>query len=77
VPLLTIGGSFSKSSAPPFFLEDENIFQKPASMVVSEIAIPGRITTMVHGARFLKKKFSSSRKRGGADFFPGFVWWVV
>ena len=23
------------------------------------------------------KKFSSSRKRGGADFSPGFVWWVV
>jgi hypothetical protein len=23
------------------------------------------------------KKFSSSRKRGGADFFPVFVWWVV
>jgi hypothetical protein len=21
--------------------------------------------------------FSSPRKRGGADFFSGFVWWVV
>ena len=26
VPLLTNEGSFSKASAPPFFLEDENIF---------------------------------------------------
>jgi hypothetical protein len=23
------------------------------------------------------KMFSSSRKRGGADFSPGFVWWIV
>ena len=28
VPLLLNGGSFSKASAPPLFLEDDNIFQK-------------------------------------------------
>jgi hypothetical protein len=33
VGLLLNGGSFSKASAPPFFLEDENIFQKSATMV--------------------------------------------
>jgi hypothetical protein len=33
VPLLTNGGSFSKASAPPLFLEDENIFQKSAFVV--------------------------------------------
>ena len=31
VGLLLNGGSFSKASAPPLFLEDENIFQKSAS----------------------------------------------
>jgi hypothetical protein len=39
VPLLINGGSFSKASAPPLFLEDENIFQKSASMVAPEIAV--------------------------------------
>jgi hypothetical protein len=33
VPLLLNEGSFSKASAPPPFLEDENIFKKSASMV--------------------------------------------
>ena len=33
VPLLLNGGSFSKSSAPPVFLEDENHFQKSARVV--------------------------------------------
>jgi hypothetical protein len=33
----TIGGSFSKSSALPLFLEDENLFQKSASMVVTAV----------------------------------------
>jgi hypothetical protein len=31
VPLLLNEGSFSKASAPPLFLEDENIFQKSAT----------------------------------------------
>jgi hypothetical protein len=55
-------------SAPPLFLEDENIFQKSASMVVSGIAIE---------LQPWSPKFSSSRTRGGVDFPPGFVWWVV
>ena len=35
VSLIINEGSFSKASAPPLFLEDENIFQKSVSMVVS------------------------------------------
>jgi hypothetical protein len=34
VPLLLNDGSFSKASAPPLFLEDENIFQKSATVVL-------------------------------------------
>ena len=33
VPLLINGGSFSKASAPPLFLEDENLFQKSTRVV--------------------------------------------
>jgi hypothetical protein len=33
------GGLFSKASAPPLFLEDENTFQKSVSMVVILLAI--------------------------------------
>jgi hypothetical protein len=68
VPLLIIGGSFSKSSAPPLFLEDENFFQKSASMVVS-----GTAKELQSWSPIFEKKFSSSRKRRGADFFPGLV----
>jgi hypothetical protein len=39
VPLLINGGSFSKASEPPLFLEEENIFQKSASVVLTGIAI--------------------------------------
>jgi hypothetical protein len=34
VPLLLNGGSLSKPSAPPLFLEDENIFQNSARAVL-------------------------------------------
>ena len=33
------GGSFSKASAPPLFLEDENIFQKSAPLVPCGLVI--------------------------------------
>jgi hypothetical protein len=58
VGLFINGGVFSKASAPPLFLEDENIFQKSA---------PESIVWIGH----------LREKGGGADFFPGFVWWVV
>jgi hypothetical protein len=66
VPLLLNGGSFSKASAPPLFLEDENIFQKSASMVAPETALE------VQPWRPIFEKCSHLReKRGGADFFSG------
>jgi hypothetical protein len=34
VPLLRKGGSFQKASASPLFLEDENFFQKSASILM-------------------------------------------
>jgi hypothetical protein len=84
VPLLINEGSFSKASAPPLFLENENIFQKSASVVPGyhgEFNSP-----WYHGGRFLKNVLIFEKKKGmrkghgkggGADFFPGFVWWVV
>ena len=60
-----------KNSAPPFSRRWEH-FSKIGSVGCTSISIPGA----ANGADFWKK-FSSSRKRGGADFPPGFVWWVV
>jgi hypothetical protein len=39
VPFLINEGSFSKASTPPFFLEDETIFQKSALVVLRGIAL--------------------------------------
>ena len=52
-----------KKSAPPLFLEDENIFQKSASVVPWEIEFPKN-----HGGRFLENVLILE-KRGGADAF--------
>jgi hypothetical protein len=71
VDLLLNGGSFSKSSAPPLFLEDEIIFQKSATMVPWGIQFPMEPSW----PNF--EKCSHHREKGGADFFSGFVWWVV
>jgi hypothetical protein len=66
------GGSFKKASAPPLFLEDANFFQKSASMV------PWGIGFLIEHWRPIFEKSSHLREKGGgADFFPGFVWWVV
>ena len=59
VPLLLNGGSFSKASAPPLFLEDENIFQKSASVVALEIALE------VQPRRPIFEKSSHLREKGG------------
>jgi hypothetical protein len=87
VPLLLNGGSFSKASAPPLFLEDENFFQKSATLVAPGIAVEVQPTWPIFEkcSHLREKKFTivnnkkqqSFRKRGGADFFSGFVWWVV
>ena len=53
-----------KKSAPPFFFVDENFFQKSARVVVGGIAIELQPREPI-----FEKKFSSSRKRGGADAF--------
>jgi hypothetical protein len=53
-----------KKSAPPLFLEDENFFQKSGSVV--EILLQFRFQLW---RPIFEKKFSSSRKRGGADAF--------
>ena len=59
-------GRFQKHQHPPLFLEDENIFQKSASMVAWGIEFP-----MEPWRPIFEKMFSSSRKRGGADISPG------
>ena len=61
-----------KKSAPPLFLEDENIFQKSASVVVGGIAVRLQLRRPI-----FEKSSHLREKRKGADFFPGFVWWVV
>jgi hypothetical protein len=48
-----------KKSAPPLFLEDENIFQKSAPLVVSGIAIEFQPTEPIF------EKFSHLREKGG------------
>ena len=61
-----------KKSAPPLFLKDENFFQKSARVV--EILLQFR----VQPRRLIFEKCSHLREKGGgADFLPGFVWWVV
>ena len=66
MPLLLNGGSFSNASAPPFFLEDENIFQKSASMVVYGFAIELQPWSPIF------EKSSYLREKGGVQiFFPG------
>jgi hypothetical protein len=53
-----------KKSAPPLFLEDDNIFQKSASVVVGGIAVE------LQPRRPIFEKCSHLReKRGGADAF--------
>jgi hypothetical protein len=53
-----------KKSAPFHFLEDENFFQKSATLVPRGIA-----NKMVPTWPIYEKKFSSLRKRGGTDAF--------
>ena len=48
-----------KKSAPPLFLEDENFFQKSASMVAPEIAVE------VQPWRPIFEKCSHLREKGG------------
>ena len=48
-----------KKSAPPLFLEDENIFQKSASVVLSGIAIE------LQPRRPIFEKSSHLREKGG------------
>ena len=48
-----------KKSAPPLFLEDENIFQKSASVVAPEIAVE------VQPRRPIFEKSSHLREKGG------------
>ena len=66
VSLLINGGSFSK--------EDENIFQKSAR-VVPVILVPQ--FQMEPREPIFEKCSHLRKKRGGADAFPRFVWWVV
>ena len=61
-----------KKSAPPLFLEDENFFQKSAPLVLWGIEFPLEPTEPI-----FEKCSHLREKGGGADFFPGFVWWVV
>jgi hypothetical protein len=72
VPLLLNEGSFLKASAPPLFLEDENFFQKSATLVPREIRFP-----MYQRGRFLKKVLIFEKKGGVLISPPGFVWWVL
>jgi hypothetical protein len=66
VPLLINGGSFSKASEPPLFLEDENIFQKSARVVGIIFQL------LVQPREPIFEKCSHLREKGGgADFFPG------
>jgi hypothetical protein len=71
VGLLLNGGSFSKASAPPLFLEDENIFQKSATKVPWGIQFPMEPSWPIF------EKCSHLQEKGGGQIFPGFVWWVV
>jgi hypothetical protein len=66
-------GRFKKHQHPPLFLEDENFFQKSATLIVSRIVIEFQPTWPI----FEKCSHLRENKRGGADLFPGFVWWVV
>jgi hypothetical protein len=55
-----------KKSAPPLFLEDENIFQKSASVVLS------RTEFWILPRRPIFEKCSHLREKGGVlIFFPG------
>ena len=56
-------GRFKKASAPPLFLEDENIFQKSASVVAPEIAVE------VQPRRPIFEKSSHLREKGGVLIF--------
>jgi hypothetical protein len=75
--LLINGGSFSK--------EDENIFQKSARVVpvIPQFQMEPRKPIFEKCSCLRKiiivnnKKQHSFKKRGGADAFPRFVWWVV
>jgi hypothetical protein len=58
VPLLINEGSFSKASAP-LFLEDENIFQKSAPLVVILLQF------LVQPWRPIFEKSSHLREKGG------------
>jgi hypothetical protein len=64
-------GRFKKHQHP-LFLEDENIFQKSATMVLLGIELP-----MEPSWPIFEKSYHLREKGEGADFFSGFVWWVV
>ena len=66
MPLLVNGGLFSKASAPLIFLEDKNIFQKSATLVLPGIAIELELTWPIF------EKCSHLREKGWVlIFFPG------
>jgi hypothetical protein len=66
VPFLINGGSLSKASVPPFFLKDENIFQKSASVV----PILAKLRLEPRRPIFEKKNYL--REKGGVlIFLPG------
>ena len=66
VPLLLNGGSFSKASVPPVFLEDENIFQKSATMVV----ILRQFRLLVQPSWPIFEKCFHLQEKGGVLIFP-------
>ena len=69
VPLLINEGSFSKASAPPLFLEDENIFQKSAT---TPTLVPRGIEFPVVPTEPIFEKCSHLREKGGVlIFFSG------
>ena len=64
-------GVVFRSISNPTFLEDENIFQKSARVVP---ILPQFLEPRVP---IFEKCSLSPEKKGGADAFPGFVWWIV
>jgi hypothetical protein len=65
-----LGGGVALYDAT-LFLEDENIFQKSARVVVSVTAIE------LQPREPIFEKCSHLREKGGVLISPGFVWWFV
>jgi hypothetical protein len=66
-----MAGRFKKHQHPPFFSEMRTFFKNWPRWYNPEFN-----SGLYQRGRFLKKVFISEKK-GCADFFPGFVWWVV